>query len=512
MGPAPMLPEDGSVRPSGGNPVLTLAAVCFGLFMVGLDATVVSIANPAIAADLGASFSQLQWVTNSYLLALAVLLVLGGKLGDRFGRKRLYLAGLVVFAVTSVGIGLIGTIGGVIALRAVQGVGAALLMPQTLALLRATWPREKFGMAVGIWGGISSVAIAAGPLIAGVLVEKVTWESVFYINAPIAVLGLIFGLIVLRESTAEGDSHIDLAGVLLLGAALFCVVFGVVQSASWGWGDLRTVGTIVLGLVVLALFVGVEARVRTPLLPPSLLASRGVSIGGLAFVANFFALLGITFLITLYLMNTRGSSTIEAGVQMLPLSAISIISAPMGAGLAARFGARRTVALGLLLMAVGLIGLVGNDADSSYWWLAIPFVLIAFGSGFAIPSGAEAIMGGAPVHLAGVAGGFQTTCIQLGGALGTAVLAAVVSGRVGAGGVSADLAEAVSQGIVPAELPAEVATQARDAFLTGLHAASIVAAVVAAVVAVLALTLLREREPESVEELAHQLTDGLVVD
>ncbi|WIB35660.1 MFS transporter [Curtobacterium sp. MCJR17_043] len=227
----------GSRRTLRGNPIATLVAVCFGLFMVGLDATVVSIANPAIAADLGTTFTQLQWITNAYLLALAVFLILGGKLGDRFGRRRMYLIGVVAFALASVAIGLVGTATGVIVFRAVQGLSAALLMPQTLALLRATFPKERFGVAVGVWGGASSVAIAAGPIVAGVLVAALGWESVFFVNAPIALIGLVFGGLVLRESTAPHRGRFDVAGVVLLALGLFGIVLAVVQPESWGWGE-----------------------------------------------------------------------------------------------------------------------------------------------------------------------------------------------------------------------------------------------------------------------------------
>lgn len=472
--------------PHAPKPGRTLAAVCFGLFMVGLDATVVSIANPAIAADLHTSFAQLQWVTNSYLLALAVLLVLGGKLGDRFGRKRLYLTGVLLFGVASVGIAVIGSAPGVIALRAVQGAAAAILMPQTLALLRATWPRERFGMAVGIWGGVSSVAIAAGPIVAGVLVARVSWESVFYLNAPIALIGLVFGARVLSESTAEQDSgRFDLLGVLLLALGLFLVVFAVVQSGSWGWTSSRTWVAILAGLLVLITFGYAEGRVSDPLIPPTLLRSTGVSIGGLVFLANFFAMLGITFLVTLYLMTVRGDGTIMAGVKMLPMSAVAIPAAPIGAVLTSRFGARAIASVGLILMGASLAFLVGNSEHSGYLWLAIPFIGIALGSGFAIPAGAEAIIGGSPVHLAGVAGGFQTTCLQVGGALGTAVLSAVLSSHAGGTDVPTG-----------------------SDFVDGMKSAAVVAAAVAIVVGLGAFAFLRDRGHVSTALVLEELVEG----
>jgi len=475
--------------------------------MVGLDSTVVHIANPAIQADLGATFGELQWIINSYLLALAVFLIPCGKLGDRFGRKRLYLLGVALFAVASVAIGLAGSTEGVLVFRALQGLSAAMLMPQTIALLRATFPREKFGMAVGVWGGVSSVAIAGGPLVSGLLVDSIGWEWVFYINAPIALIGLVFGALVIRETPKVVEGRLDLAGVLLLALVLFGVVFAVVQAQVWGWGSAATIGIFAASLVLLALFIRVESRVEFPLLPLGMFRSAGVSVGGLVFVANFFAMLGVTFLITLFLLNTLGNSTTRAGILMLPLSAVAIPAAPMGALLTARFGPRRVAALGLGLMAVGLLLLTRVDVDTSYWSMAVPFVLVALGSGFAIPSGADLIVGGAPVHLAGVASGFQTTCIQVGGAVGTAVLSAIIAAKVApavlASGLPEGAQEAAAAGVTFDGLP-----EVSSAFVGGLHVGLVVAGVLCAVVAALVMTVVREPRHHDVATVLEETVEG----
>ncbi|WP_201788482.1 MFS transporter [Rathayibacter sp. VKM Ac-2630] len=381
-------PETARRTPRRGRPGVTLAAVSFGLFMVGLDGTVVSIANPAIAASLGTSFAELQWITNAYLLGLAVFLILGGTLGDRFGRRRMYLIGVAAFAVTSVAIGLVGSAEGVIAFRALQGLSAALLMPQTLALLRSTFPKEKFGMAVGIWGGVSSVAIAAGPIVGGALVALFGWESVFFINAPIAVVGLLLGCSVLAESTAPTRGRFDVAGVALLALGLFGLVLGVVQSESWGWTSPLTLGAIALGLVLLAAFVVVENRVGTPLVPMSLFRNPTLSVGAVAIAVNFFALFGATFFLSLFLLNLRGVSGVQAGVMLLPLSGVSIIASPLGAMLVAKWGIRPTMTTGLGLIAVSMLGLTFLTTDSAYLAMAVPFVLLALGVGLVMTSGA----------------------------------------------------------------------------------------------------------------------------
>lgn len=504
MSSAPVAP---TTRRKVGSPGSTLAAVCFGLFMVGLDSTVVHIANPAIQADLGASFTQLQWIINSYLLALAVFLILGGKLGDRFGRKRMYLSGVVLFGVASVAIGLVGSVEGVIAFRALQGLAAAMLMPQTIALLRATFPREKFGMAVGIWGGVSSVAIAGGPLVSGILVEYLDWEWVFYVNAPIAVVAVVFGALVIGETELVEEGSFDLAGVVLLAGFLCALVLGVVQSESWGWGSARTIGTFAVAVVMLVAFLAQERRTRSPLLPLALFRAPGVSVGGLVFLANFFTVLGVTFLITLFLLNTLGHGTIEAGLRMLPLSAISIPAAPLGAALVTKLGARRVAALGLLLMGIALLLLTRVEPDSSYWTMAIPFVVLGLGSGFAIPSGADLIVGGAPLHLAGVASGFQTTCIQVGGAIGTGVLSAIVAGRIASGTDGLHL-EGGAEAAAAAGVPFDGLPQVNAAFMSGLHQGLVVAAALTLVVAVLVVVTGRDQRRPSFETVAEETVEG----
>ncbi|MDF2492485.1 MAG: transporter [Microbacterium sp.] len=497
-----------------GNPTATLVAVSFGLFMVGLDATVVSIANPAIAADLHTSFTELQWITNVYLLGLAVFLILGGKIGDRFGRRRMYIVGVAAFAVTSIAIGLVGSVGGVIVFRALQGASAALLMPQTLSLLRSTFPREKFGMAVGIWGGVSSVAIAAGPIVGGALVATLGWESIFYINAPIAAIGIVFAALALTESTIERpEGRFDVLGVVLLALGLAGLVVGIVQGEAWGWGSLLTVGSFALGVVFLAAFVVVEARVRNPLLPLSLFRSPRFTIGGLAIGTNFFTLLGVTFFLTLYLMNLRGIDGLAAGVMLLPLSGVSIIASPLGAIVVSRIGARWTMIIGLLAIAASFLALTTTTVDSPYVAMAAAFVVLSFGVGFTMTAGADSIVGSAPVQHAGVAGGFQATMLQLGGALGTAVFSAVVAATVAGAGGTLDLSESergsLAQGIVPDGLSAVDTGLAQAAFLDGFHGALLTGAVVAVIVAALAAVFIRDQRRPAAEAVREETVEGL---
>ncbi|NUR68948.1 MAG: MFS transporter, partial [Streptomyces sp.] len=429
-------PTDATASPRGprANPWLTLIAVAFGLFMVGLDGSVVSIANPEIGRDLNASTADLQWVTNSYLLALAAALILGGKLGDRFGRRTFYLIGVAGFTAASVAIGLSGSITGVIVFRAVQGFFGALLMPNTLGMLRAVFPPKKFGMAVGIWAMVSSVSTALGPIVGGLLVQHVNWESVFYINAPIGVVALVFSAAVLPQSrnTAAADEKFDIAGVALLALGLLAVVFGVVKGETWGWTSGGTLGAIAAGILILVLFGRYETRVASPLLPMRLFRNPALTIGTVITALNFFVLLGVIFFVMLYLQNVRGFSPVEAGVRTLPLSLASVVASPLGAALTDRFGPRLTMPLGMALQAIACFTMLSWSAESSYTTMWPPFIALGLGVGMVMASSSDAIVGNAPVKDGGVAGGLQATALQIGGALGTSVLVSLITSRVGA--------------------------------------------------------------------------------
>ncbi|MFE0798823.1 MFS transporter [Streptomyces sp. NPDC058812] len=506
-------PSAGRRRPKRSNPWLTLLAVAFGLFMVQLDGSVVAIANPAIGSDLHASTAELQWVTNSYLLALAATLILGGKLGDRFGRRTYYLVGVAGFTLASVAIGLSSSIEGVVAFRALQGVFGGLLMPNTLGLLRSVFPPKKFGMAVGIWAMVSAVATALGPIVGGLLVEHVNWESVFYINAPIGVLAIAFGVLVLPESrNAGGRERFDIPGLVLLALGLLAVVFGVVKGETWGWTSAGTLGAVAAGLVLLLVFGWYETRVEHPLLPMRLFRSRALTIGAIITALNFFVMLGVIFFVMLYLQNVRGFTPVEAGVRTLPLSLASLVASPLGAALTQRYGPRLTMPLGMLLQAASCFGMLTWQTDSSYTTMWPPFIALGLGVGMVMSASSDAIVGNAPVRDGGVAGGLQATTLQIGGALGTSVLVSLISGKVGAtltgeltgAGVPSAVAhglqeakDAVAMGVapvsgdMPAGLRAAVVEGSGQAFMNGVHVAVIVTGTLCVLGAVLAATGIR---------------------
>jgi EmrB/QacA subfamily drug resistance transporter len=504
-------------RPGHGHPWLTLLAVALGVMMVGLDATVVAIANPAIARDLHADLTGLQWVTNGYLLAIAVSLITAGRLADRFGRKRIFLVGVAGFALASIAVGLSSSIGMVIFFRVVQGLAGALLQPASLAILRNAFPPAKLNMAIGIWSGTSGLAIASGPIVAGVLVENVNWQSVFFLNAPIAVLALVLGAWVILESRdPQAHGSFDLPGVGLLSGALFALVWGLIKAQAYGFGDVLPLlffaGAVVLGTAFLLR----ERRTAHPLLPLGVFRSVSVSAGTVLVTLGFFALFGAFFFLTLYLQQVHGMGPVDAGVRLLPMTATFIVASPLAGALTARLGPRPPLALGMLLSAVALFALSRLSVDAAYSDLWPWFVVIGSGFGFVIVSGTEAIVGNMPAQLAGLAGGIQQTGAQLGGVLGTTIFGTVLATRVGdvlvdrlaGAGVPETVApgllaakQYVAQGVapVPSNAPGPLAraitTGSHLAFMDGFRTAFVVGAVVAFGAALAALLVRRGNQP-----------------
>lgn len=509
----PRVVDSPRARRGQGSPWLTLVAVAIGVMMVGLDATVVSIANPAIATDLHPTLAGLQWVTNGYLLALAVSLVIAGRLADRFGRKRLFLAGVVLFAIASALVGLSGSIGMVILFRVLQGFAGAMLQPASLAILRNAFPAERLNAAIGIWGGSSALSIASGPIVGGLLVEHVNWQSVFYLNVPVGLVALLIGALVIRESRdPDAGGTFDFPGVVLLAGSLFSLVWGLIKAAERGFGNAMPLGFLAAALVLAVLFVLRERSARHPLLPLRLFRSGSLSVATVLVTLAFFALFGSFFFLTLYLQQVHGMTPVHAGVELLPLTSVFVVSSPLAGMLTSRFGPRPVLVAGMLFNAIALFGLSRLQVDSSYVHLWPWFLLLGFGFGFVIVSGTEAIVGNAPVELAGVAGGLQQTGMQLGGVLGTTIFGTVMATRVGdvlfgkltGAGLPAAIAgkldgtkEYVAQGVapVPPGTPAPIAhaitTGSHLAFMSGFSTSLVIASIVTVIAAVGALWVRR---------------------
>ncbi|MFL1438193.1 MFS transporter [Nocardiopsis protaetiae] len=480
------------------SPWATLVAIAFGVMMVALDGTIVAVANPAIGAALGASLAELQWVTHGYLLGLAVFLITAGKLADRFGHRRVYLVGVVGFVASSVAIALSSGVIMLVAFRIAQGVFGALLLPSAMGLLRSVFPPSRLGRAFGVFGSIIGASTAAGPIIGGLLVGSLGWEAVFYINVPVGAVAVGLGLWLLAANRpTDPGSRMDLPGIVLVSAAVFALVWALVEAPVVGWGAPITLASLGAFLVLGTAFVLWERRPEQPLLPLSLFADRSVSIGVVLMVAMAVSLMGSLFFVAFYLQGVRGMTPAQTGLQLIAMTATMGIVSPLAGRLLDRVGAKAPTTAGLLSSAVGMFLLSGLDTDTGALYMSVAFLLLGAGLSLVMTGATAAIIGNAPMRLAGVASALQQAAMQLGGSLGTAVLGAVMSGAIavtlpghlaGAGQAApsaADLAAAnstVSQGgaVIPEGATAEVAdavTRASNlAFLDGLQLAFLIAA------------------------------------
>ncbi|MFE0772676.1 MFS transporter [Streptomyces sp. NPDC058861] len=489
--------------------------------MVALDGTIVAIANPAIKADLDASLAQVQWITNGYLLALAVALITAGKLGDRFGHRQTFLIGIAGFAAASGAIGLSDSIAAVIAFRVLQGLFGALLMPAALGLLRATFPAEKLNMAIGIWGMVIGASTAGGPIVGGLLVEHVSWQSVFFINVPVGVVALVFGLVILKDHRAENAPRsFDIPGILLLSGAMGTLVWGLIKAGeSWGWGGAKTWGCLLGAVLLFALFALWETKVKEPLIPLAMFRSVPLSAGVVLMVLMAFAFMGGLFFVTFYLQGVKGLSPVDSGLRLLPLTAMMIVSSPLAGALITKFGPRVPLVGGMVCTAVAMFGMITLSEGTSTLVMSLWFALLGLGLAPVMVGATEVIVGNAPLELSGVAGGLQQAAMQVGGALGTAVLGAVMSSKVSdvfadnwkAAGIPAppnpQLEQAAEFGMVPPELAKApgmtpdlvqvIGGVIHDTFLQGMGLAFTVAGVVAVVAAGVALLTKRGENAEA---------------
>ncbi|CAL9437749.1 Multidrug resistance protein Stp [Streptomyces sp. enrichment culture] len=512
--PEPASPEGGGGGGTRaglrGHPWLTLITVAFGVTMVALDGTIVAIANPAIQKDLGASLSDVQWITNGYLLALAVSLITAGKLGDRFGHRQTFLAGVVGFAIASAAIGLSGSVALVVTFRVLQGICGALLMPAALGLLRASFPAERLNAAIGIWGAVIGASTAAGPIVGGLLVEHVSWESVFFINIPVGALALVMGLILLLDRRAENAPRsFDLLGIVLLSGAMFCLVWAIIKAPEWHWGDAKTLGFLAVSILAFAAFGFWETKVKEPLLPMSMFRSVPLTAGTILMMLMAFGFMGGLFFVTFYLQNVNGLSPVDSGLRLLPLTAMMIVASPLAGSVITRIGPRIPLVAAMVLTAVAMFGLSTLDADSGQGVTSLWFAVLGLGLAPVMVGATEVIVGNAPLQHAGVAGGLQQAAMQVGGSLGTAVLGAVMASRVGSelphkwaeaklpplpGPKEAALKKAAEVGMAPPApkgAPEQMAVAIKhvvhDSFISGMGLAFVCAGIVSVLAAGVAL-------------------------
>jgi EmrB/QacA subfamily drug resistance transporter len=407
------------------NPLWTFAIVSIALFMVVLDNLVVTNALPSIREDLGATIQSLEWTVNAYTLSYAVLLLTGAALGDRFGRRRMFVLGLALFTVASAAAALAPTTSALIAARAVQGVGAAIVTPLTLTLLAGAFPAEKRGLAIGAWSGISGLGVALGPLVGGAVTQGISWHWIFWLNVPIGLALLPLALRGLNESHGPARS-LDLPGVGLASAGMLGIVYGIVRGAELGWTSTTVLSSLIAGAVLMAGFLAWEARTPEPMLPLRFFRSRAFSSVSVVSLAMMFGVFGSIFLLAQFFQVTQGYSPLEAGLRTLPWTGMPMLIAPIAGLLSDRIGSRPLMAAGLALQAGAIAWLASvSTPNVPYGELVIPFVMAGTGMALVFAPAANAVLGAVRPEEAGQASGATNAIRELGGVLGVAVLASV---------------------------------------------------------------------------------------
>jgi EmrB/QacA subfamily drug resistance transporter len=422
---------------------LTLLTVALATFMTYLDNNIVNVAMPAIQKDLRLTISGLEWVVSSYILVFASLLLAGGRLADVFGRKKLFLIGLGIFTVASLAAGLAGNATALVISRSVQGLGAALVTPTTLAIISATFTNARQrATAVGIWSGVGALALAVGPLLGGVLSQHATWEWIFILNVPIGALTFVMGVRVITESRRDsGPRRLDVSGLGTSALALLALTYGLIEGQSRGWTSPLIVACFVVAVVLGAAFLWIERRNAQPMIAMSLFSERVFSGGLIALMMWGFGLFGIYFFTSLYLQNVLGFSPTKAGLAFLPMALLMAAGAVVSEQLSRRLGAHRVVAFAMLLMAGGIAWVSLLSADTSFLGLMPSFAVIGIGGGLTVPLTAS-VLDAMPREEAGVASGIFNASREISGLLGVAVIGAILatrqSGLVAAGSSAVD--------------------------------------------------------------------------
>ena len=405
--------------------IWAFAITSIALFMTTLDNLVVTTALPVIKHDLHASLQGLEWTVNAYTLTFAVLLLTGAALGDRFGRRRLFVVGLAIFTLGSAAAALASSAGELIAARAIQGIGGAIVLPLTLTILSAAVPAKRRGLALGAWGGIGGLAVALGPLVGGAIVQGISWQWIFWLNVPFGLLLIPLALTRLNE-THGANARIDQRGLLLSGAGLFAIVLGLVRGNDVGWTTTQTALTLSTGVVVLALFVLWELRAEAPMLPMRFFRNVTFSAANAASLLMFFGMFGSIFLLAQYFQTVQGSSPLQSGLRILPWTAMPIFVAPIAGVLSDRIGGRPIMAAGLALQAAGLAWIAAIlTATLPYSSIVAPFVLSGVGMAMYFAPVANVVLSAVKPEEEGQASGANNAIRELGGVFGVAVLASI---------------------------------------------------------------------------------------
>jgi EmrB/QacA subfamily drug resistance transporter len=450
----------------------TLAAVAFGLFMIMLDNTVVNVALPSIQRDLGIDLSELEWIVTGYALSFAALMLTGGKLADMVGRRRIFVLGIVVFTAASFLCGIAESSELLIGARVLQGVGAALMNPATLSIIAATFPPRQRGMAIGIWAGVSALALAIGPLVGGLLTQHVGWEWIFFVNVPVGILGIVASYLFIDESKdTSQEQRLDLPGLLTSGIGLFALTYGLIEANTYGWTSGRILGAFAIAVVGLVGFVLLERHQRLPMLDLSLFRSGTFAGANLVILLVAFAMFGIFLFVSLYMQNILGYSAVQAGAAFLPMTILIILIAPIAGKTTDRIGSRWLMTAGMALIAVQLFYFSTLGVDARYWDLLPALVIGGIGMALTMTPSAAAAVRSVPVDKSGVGSAVLNSFRQVGGSIGIAVMGAIVAHEV-------------------------AGRRSPEAFVDGFQRALEVAGVIALVGAVVAAVLVRSHATE----------------
>jgi EmrB/QacA subfamily drug resistance transporter len=484
----------------------TLGAMCFALFMTMLDNTVVNVALPSIQRNLHASLSSLEWTVNAYTLTFAVLMVTGGRLGDIFGRRTMFLFGVVVFGASSALIGFAPSDAALVVFRAIQGIGAAFMMPATLSIITQTFPPEQRGMAIGTWAGVSALALAIGPVLGGLLTQDVSWRAIFFINPPIAVGAVAVTLFATRESRDETvDRTVDVPGIAAITIGLTALVLALVEGNAWGWGSARIIALLAAAVAGLAAFAVIERRVKAPMVNFTFFRSRsflGANVVGF-FVT--FAMLAQFFFLALYMQNILHYSPLQAGIRFLPSTLLLVVMGPLAGRLTDKVGARPLLTLGLVIVSAAILIQAGIGVHTSYLRLLPGFVLMGIGIGLVMSPMSTAAMNSVDRTKAGAASGVLSMNRMVGGTFGVAVMGALIT-TIGHAKIDtllphlppatrSALANALGAGGIPGGHHASraVVSAVHEAFVSALSTGLIAGAVVTLVGAGLAWVLVERR-------------------
>ncbi len=492
----------------------TLAVLSVSIIMLNLDNSILNVALPTLVRDLHSTSSQLQWIVDSYILVFGGLLLTGGSLGDRLGRKWIFMVGLFLFGLGSVASAFSGSSDTLIATRAFMGIGGAMAMPSTLSIITNVFkvPRER-AKAIAIWSGASGLGIALGPITGGWLLAHFWWGSVFLVNAPIVALGLIAAVLLVPNSRDEKIARPDPIGSILSVATLATILWAIIEAPNKGWTSSTTLIAFAVGAALLATFITWESKYPHPMLRLKFFENRRFSIAATSISIVFFALAGTSFLLTQYLQFARGDTPLRAGEMLLPLAGALLVFAPISAQVAHHIGTKITVAFGLGVAAISSIFLAGYTMTSSTLSIEISLAFVGIGLAFTMPPSAESVMGSVPRNQAGVGSATNGTLIQVGGALGVAVMGSVLATRYAGHLVAAKglalLPASVALGaksslgaalIIASHLPANfaelLASAARAAFISAFSTTMVIAVAAAAFGSLLALVALPSRASE----------------